>query len=249
MEKHEYLSADETAEKPGEGFRAFSFSRSGLLQSNQMIRKTNGMERMYVGSSSFDYDPGIQREKIVEDAIAFVRALFTGNSDGHDFDHTMRVYHTAMAIADTEPQCDRLIVALAALLHDTDDSKLFSTEHNANARAFLDSQGIGSSMTEEICLTINSVSFSKNRGKRPESLNAMIVQDADRLDAIGAVGIARTFAYGGKHGRPLDSSIRHFYEKLLLLKDLMNTRKAGEMAEERHQFMTGFLDEWKRETE
>ena len=189
----------------------------------------------------------MQQEKIIEEAISFVRTLFTGNSDGHDFEHSMRVYHNAMVIADTEPQCNRLIVALASLLHDTDDQKLFSTENNENARMFLDSQGIGADMTDEICLTINSVSFSKNRDKHPESLEAMIVQDADRLDAIGAIGIARTFAYGGKHKRSLDSSVEHFYEKLLLLKGLMNTQKAKEIAENRHLFMEYFLNEWKKE--
>ena len=191
----------------------------------------------------------MRQEKIIDEAVSYIRTLFAGNSDGHDFEHTMRVYRTAMIIADSEPKCDKLIVALAALLHDADDSKLFCTENNANARKFLDSQGTEEEMAKEICLAINSVSFSKNRGKRPESLNAMIVQDADRLDAMGAVGIGRTFAYGGKHCRSLESSIRHFYEKLLLLKDLMNTRKAREMAESRHLFMEDFLKEWNAETD
>ncbi|MBR3335317.1 MAG: HD domain-containing protein [Clostridia bacterium] len=191
----------------------------------------------------------MQQEKMIGNAISYIRTLFAGNSDGHDFEHTMRVYRTAMIIADSEPECDRLIVALAALLHDADDSKLFATENNANARKFLASQGIGEEKAMEICLAVNAVSFSKNRNKSPETLNAMIVQDADRLDAMGAVGIGRTFAYGGKHSRSLDSSIRHFYEKLLLLKDLMNTRKASEMAESRHLFMEDFLKEWNAETE
>ena len=191
----------------------------------------------------------MRQEKIVENAAAYIRALYTGNSDGHDFEHSMRVYRTAMTIADSEPECDRLVVALAALLHDADDPKLFRTENNANAREFLKAQGVSSAMAERICLAVNSVSFSKNRGNRPESREAMIVRDADRLDAIGAVGIARTFAYGGKHNRPPDESIRHFHEKLLLLKDLMNTQKAKEMAESRHLFMERFLDEWKKETD
>ena len=182
-----------------------------------------------------------KQENTIENAISYICTLFAGNSDGHDYEHTLRVYHTAMIIADSEPKCDKLIVALAALLHDADDSKLFCTENNANARKFLSSQGIEEEMTREICLAINSVSFSKNRDKRPENINAMIVQDADRLDAMGAVGIGRTFAYGGRHGRSLDSSIRHFYDKLLLLKDLMNTNKARGMAERRHLFMEEFL--------
>ena len=185
--------------------------------------------------------------KIVKEAMEYVRTLFQGNSDGHDFDHTMRVYCTAMEIAETEPRCDKLIVALAALLHDADDYKLFETKNNANARIFLDSQNVDEATKVRICMAINSVSFSKNRGKCPELLEGKIVQDADRLDAIGAIGIARTFAYGGKHGRSLDSSIEHFHEKLLLLKGMMHTEKAKEMAENRHAFMESFLQEWEKE--
>ena len=185
--------------------------------------------------------------KIVKEAMEYVRTLFQGNSDGHDFDHTMRVYCTAMEIAETEPRCDKLIVALAALLHDADDYKLFETKNNANTRIFLDSQNVDEATKVRICMAINSVSFSKNRGKCPELLEGKIVQDADRLDAIGAIGIARTFAYGGKHGRSLDSSIEHFHEKLLLLKGMMHTEKAKEMAEDRHAFMESFLQEWEKE--
>ena len=155
------------------------------------------------------------QEKIAKEATEYVRTLFQGNSDGHDFDHTMRVYRTAMEIADSEPSCDRQIVALAALLHDADDSKLFATADNANARAFLDSQNVDEATVKKICTAINSVSFSKNRDRYPELPEGRIVQDADRLDAIGAIGIARTFAYGGKHGRTLDSSIEHFHENAL----------------------------------
>ena len=95
---------------------------------------------------------------------------------------------------------------------------------------------------------INSVSFSQNKGKVPSSLEAKIVQDADRLDAIGAIGIARTFAYGGEHGRSMEASISHFHEKLLLLKDLMNTDAAKAIAIKRHDFMLAFLAEWNSET-
>ena len=101
---------------------------------------------------------------------------------------------------------------------------------------------------DQICEIINSVSFSKNRGKRPASVEGMIVQDADRLDAIGAVGIARTFAFGGRHNRTLASSVSHFHEKLLLLKDMMNTQEAKELADNRHAFMEQFLFELEKET-
>lgn len=190
----------------------------------------------------------MDQDQIVQNAVSYIRMLFDGNSDGHDLDHSLRVYRTAMQIADTEPACSRAVVALAALLHDADDAKLFSTEHFAHARSFLAAEGIDPETAEEVCLAISSVSFSKNRGKRPETLEAMIVQDADRLDALGAVGIARTFAFGGRHNRSLNSSVQHFYDKLLLLKDMMNTRKAKEMAEARHAFLEFFLREWKTET-
>ena len=191
----------------------------------------------------------MRNEQIIGEAVRYIRDLFQGNSDGHDFSHTMRVYHTAMRIADSEPGCDRLIVALGALLHDADDDKLFRTVNNANARAFLAAQAVDPEAADRICAVINAVSFHKNRGRHPETIEGRIVQDADRLDAIGAVGIARTFAYGGKHGRTLESSIEHFHEKLLLLKDMMNTPGAREMAEERHAFMESYLRQWKTETE
>ena len=182
----------------------------------------------------------------VEAAIAYIEKLFQNNAGGHDAAHTLRVYQNALRIAATEPDCDMEIVALAALLHDADDHKLFHTENNANARLFLTAHQV--EKTEEIITAVNAVSFSQNRGKRPGTLEGKIVQDADRLDAIGAVGIARAFAFGGEHGRSLDSSIRHFHEKLLLLKDEMNTESARKLAEKRHAYMLGFLEEYEKET-
>ena len=190
----------------------------------------------------------MKTDRITEDAIEYIRALFRGNADGHGADHALRVRRNAMMIAEGEA-CDPQIVSLAALLHDADDHKLFSTEHNANARRFLEEHGVAPETTERICAAINAVSFSQNRGKRPETAEGRIVQDADRLDALGAVGIARTFAYGGGHGRPPEDSIAHFHEKLLLLKDMMNTEKGREIAEERHAFLEAFLREWEKETE
>ena len=184
---------------------------------------------------------------IIGAAKAYVRSLFAGNADGHGFDHTMRVYGNALLIADTEPAADRLVVSLAALLHDADDHKLFRTENNANARTFLEKQGIPPDTAERICAAVNAVSFSKNRGRKPETPEGKIVQDADRLDAIGAVGVARTFAYGGQHGRSTEDSIAHFHEKLLLLRDGMNTEKGKEMAAARHAFLESFLAEWEAE--
>ncbi len=188
------------------------------------------------------------REQITDAAMTYLRGLFAGNADGHGIDHAVRVYRNALLIAETEPSADRRIVILSALLHDADDYKLFETENDANARRFLEEQGVASETAERIIAVIHSVSFSKNKGKRPETIEGQIVQDADRLDAIGAIGVARTFAYGGKHGRPPELSIGHFHEKLLLLKDGMNTAKAKEMAEGRHAFLELFLKEWEAET-
>lgn len=187
-------------------------------------------------------------DAVIAAAIRYIHELFRNNSGGHDAAHTLRVYRNAMRIAESEPDCDREIVALAALLHDADDHKLFHTENNNNARAFLAGQQIGAAETERICQAVNAVSFSQNRGRRPETPEGKIVQDADRLDALGAIGIARTFAYGGEHGRTLDSSVEHFYEKLLLLKDEMNTETARRMAEVRHAFLEQFLKEYEEET-
>ena len=187
-------------------------------------------------------------EEIIMKAKEYVEKLFCSDFGGHGADHTFRVYDNAMLLADKQPECDREVVALSALLHDVDDHKLFNTENNANARHFLEEHGISKDKTDEICSTINMVSFSKNRGKKPDTIEGKIVQDADRIDAIGAIGIARTFAYGGKAGRPLGDSIKHFYDKLLLLKEELNTDSAKELAQKRHDYMVEFLKEYYAET-
>ena len=188
-------------------------------------------------------------DRVIDSAVAYVTGLFQNDSGGHDAEHTFRVRRLAMHLADSEPGCDRAVVELAALLHDADDHKLFHTENNRNAREFLARNGIVGDMADRICSVINSVSFSQNRGRRPDTLEGQIVQDADRLDAMGAVGIARTFAYGGSNGRPLEESIRHFHDKLLRLKDLMNTDKGREMAESRHAYLQDYLREYAAEVQ
>ena len=122
-------------------------------------------------------------ETIIEDAKAYIGELFRGNSGGHDCQHSMRVYNLAMQIAGTEEGCDKTVVALAALLHDADDYKLFSTTDNANARSFLGGHGVEDGTIERICKAINSVSFSKNGTRAPATIEGKIDQDADRLDA------------------------------------------------------------------
>lgn len=180
---------------------------------------------------------------IIRSTITYIEDLFRGNAGGHDAAHSLRVYRNAMKIAENEPEADPEIVALAALLHDADDHKLFHTENNANTRSFLAENRVPEEMINQICTAINAVSFSQNRGKTPSTLEGKIVQDADRLDALGAIGIARTFAYGGEHGRPLQESVQHFHDKLLLLKDTMNTETGRQLAKERHAFMESFLRE------
>lgn len=188
-------------------------------------------------------------EGIIEQALEYIKKLFQNNSDGHDAAHSIRVYTNARKIAEEYPKCDLEVVSLAALLHDVDDHKLFDTVNNMNARTFLKDRQVADAVIERICEVINGVSFSKNRGKRPATLEGQIVQDADRLDAMGAIGIARTFAYGGKVGRPLEDSLRHFDDKLLLLKDEMNTEAAKRIAEHRHKYMEEFLAEFHGETD
>ncbi len=185
---------------------------------------------------------------LIAAAEAYIAALFASDAGGHDAAHTLRVRRNAMRIAESEPGCDKLTVELAALLHDADDYKLFRTENNANARAFLEREGVAPETVERICAAINAVSFSRNRGRQPETPEGKIVQDADRLDAMGAVGVARCFAYGGEHGRSMEESIGHFHEKLLLLRDELNTESARRLAEKRHGFLLDFLREYEEET-
>ena len=188
------------------------------------------------------------RETLIAAAEEYVAALFAADSGGHDAAHTLRVRRNAMRIAAEEPGCDLLVVELAALLHDADDHKLFHTEGNANARRFLEREGVPAETIARVCAAIDSVSFSKNRGRRPETPEGRIVQDADRLDAIGAVGVARCFAYGGEHGRAMEESIQHFHDKLLLLKDELNTESARRLAQTRHAFLEAFLKAYIEET-
>lgn len=196
----------------------------------------------------------------------YIRRLFEGESSGHDYYHSMRVHDLARSIC-AEEGGEEDIVRLAALLHDADDRKMFSTVDHANARGFMDSEGIAKDVQDRVCHIISQISFKGKDSVVPDSLEGRIVQDADRMDAIGAIGIARAFAYGGSKGRAMHipgesfkegmseseyyanqgTSVNHFYEKLLLLKDMMTTPTGRRMAESRHQYMLGFLDEFMAE--
>ena len=205
-------------------------------------------------------------EKVFSDAADFARDIFADDSSGHDFYHTMRVHDLARTICSKEGG-DMDIVRLASLLHDVDDRKLFGDNGYANARRFMDSESIDPVIQDVVCHIISQISFKGEDTVIPDTLEGRIVQDADRMDAIGAIGIARTFAYGGSRGRQMHvpgemhregmseveyfanqgTSINHFHEKLLKLRDLMNTPTAREMAEHRHAYMVGFLEEFMSE--
>jgi len=192
-------------------------------------------------------------KEIVKRAIEYVKNLFADDFSGHDFHHTMRVYKQTLIISDTV-ECNKDRCALIALLHDVDDHKLSpkTCKNLDNARAFLNTEGVDSEKIDVICSNISKLSFSKNIDPSLMDVEGQIVQDADRLDAIGAIGIARTFAYGGNHNRPIynpdsnerDSSIGHFYDKLLKLGDNMNTQKGKELAIQRNEFMKDYLKQF-----
>jgi uncharacterized protein len=191
---------------------------------------------------------------LYEAALERISGIFGEDVTGHDIHHTLRVYRMAMRLAEAEG-ADLEQVGLAAMLHDADDPKLFkSGDGLPNARAFMKEQGISPDQADVVCTIISEVSFSKNGSKRPSTIEGMVVQDADRLDAIGAIGIARTFAFGGNRGQAIHdpdrtsgTSIAHFHEKLLKLKDLMNTDEARRIAEARHRYMKAFLEEFREE--
>lgn len=195
-----------------------------------------------------------------------VEALMSSDSSGHDFFHVLRVVRNAERIM-KDMDVDRDLVLIASYLHDVDDDKIFNTIDYGNARRIMSDLSLDSDVAEEVVGIISSVSFSS--GRKAGSREAQIVQDADRLDALGAIGIARTFLYSGSHGnlmydpdiKPrygMDKSeyrsdrgtgINHFYEKLLLLEDLMNTEEARRLAHDRTIFMKEYLEQFLLEWE
>ncbi|HEX5103280.1 MAG TPA: HD domain-containing protein [Pirellulaceae bacterium] len=208
---------------------------------------------------------------IIPQTAEHVRSLLAGDATGHDWFHIERVRKTALAIA-REEGADLFVVELAALLHDVADWKFAEGDHTASPRAarrWLEALEVNPEIVGHIEEIIAGLSFKGAGVPTPmRTLEGQIVQDADRLDALGAIGIARTFAYGGHKGQPLHdpslpaqshasfeayknnvgTSINHFYEKLLLLKDRMNTATGRRLAEERHtyteQFLEQFFAEW-----
>lgn len=183
----------------------------------------------------------------------FIRNEFLGETTGHDYYHIKRVVEMAKKIA-SEEKANLFLVEISAWLHDLGDYKLHdgvdkSTEMISE---FLISQKMDHETIGQVLEIVSQVSFSK--GNQPTTLEAKIVQDADRLDAIGAIGLARTFAYGGHKNheiynpeKPENTSIQHFYDKLLKLKDLMNTPTAQKIAKTRHQYLEEFLEKFYEE--
>lgn len=207
----------------------------------------------------------INKKMILEKAEQLVRSRLEDDSSGHDWWHIVRVRNTARTIA-MEEKADVFLCEMAALLHDMADDKLTNQPEVelANLQLWLASQGLTEVMISDIIQIITTMSFKGGGGQPMVSLEGKIVQDADRLDAIGAIGIARCMAYSGSKGRLIhdptkqpreqltpdeyrngqDTAIMHFYEKLLKLKDLMNTDFGRKMAEQRHQYLENFLTEF-----
>ena len=209
---------------------------------------------------------------IIDKTILFVKKQLQDAEGGHDWFHIERVFKNAVLIAQEEV-CDVTVVKLGALLHDIADSKFHDGDEEIGpktAREFLESENVSEEIIEHVIQIIKNISFKGgNFQKTFSSKELEIVQDADRLDALGAIGIARTFNYGGFKNRPIynpsispklnmtkeeykksDSpTLNHFYEKLLLLKDKMNTETGKKLAQERHRFMETFLSQFYAEWE
>ena len=204
---------------------------------------------------------------LINSTILFVKQKLENAEGGHDWFHIERVYKNALHIADGEI-CDSTVVKLGALLHDIADSKFHNGDETIGpkiAREFLESENVDVVTIQHVINIIENISFKGgNTEKLFTSIELDIVQDADRLDAIGAIGIARAFNYGGFKNRPLHNpniapqlqmskeeyknsqapTINHFYEKLLLLKNKMNTQTGKQIAKERHHYMEGFLSQF-----
>ncbi len=203
--------------------------------------------------------------QIIENTIHFVKETLRNSESGHDWFHVERVYKNALEIAKTH-KCNILVVQLAALLHDIADSKFHDGDEtigSKTAKFYLENQNLDPQSIDHIIAIIDNISFKGGKKEKTHtSIELDIVQDADRLDAMGAIGIARCFNYGGYKNRTIYDpvihpnlnqtkeayknssapSINHFYEKLLLLKNLMNTPKGKQLAEKRHDFMILYLE-------
>lgn len=208
-----------------------------------------------------------EQTEIINKTANYVKEALEGAEGGHDWWHILRVWNNAKHIGEKE-DVDMYIVELGALLHDIADSKFHNGDEEigpATAKKFLESINVDEGVVDHVENIVKHVSyknrFEENKWSSPE---LKVVQDADKLDALGAIGIGRTFVFGGHKNRPMwnpekppinitnkeeyknndAATINHFYEKLLLLKDLMNTKAGKEIAEGRHKYMEDFLDQF-----
>lgn len=212
----------------------------------------------------------MNKVKIVNQTAGYIKTKLLGEGSGHDWWHVYRVWKNAIHIGKQE-NADMFVIELAALLHDIADWKFYDGNDEIGpqmAKLWLEKLSVDNAVITHVCQIIKDVSF-KGAGvdTKMKTTEGMVVQDADRLDAIGAIGIARTFAYGGSKGREIynpdikpeihqsfekyknsqSPTLNHFYEKLLLLKELMNTTTAKNMAKNRHIIMENFLEEFYQE--
>ncbi len=211
----------------------------------------------------------MNKEVVIKKTAEFAKKKLSGEGSGHDYWHIYRVWKMAVYLAKKE-KADLFIVQLAALLHDIADWKFNDNDKEGSvlSRKWLQSLKVDDKIIKQVCDIVDGVSF-KGAGvvNKIKSIEGVVVQDADRLDALGAIGIARTFAYNGFKNREIynpdikpkfhrtfasykknnSTAINHFYEKLLLLKDLMNTRTAKKIAQHRHKIMSQYLKEFFRE--
>ncbi|MCY1636259.1 HD domain-containing protein [Marinifilum sp. D737] len=214
----------------------------------------------------------MNKEQIINQTVEFVKQTLANAEGGHDWWHIYRVWKTAKHLAEDE-KVDLFVVELGALLHDIADSKFHNGDESVGpkkAREFLSSVETDEDVIVHVEQIISNISFKGGKeAQKFKSLELDVIQDADRMDAIGAIGIARTFNYGGHKNREIYNpeiepnlnmtkeeyknssapTINHFYEKLLLLKDRMNTKAGKALAEQRHQFMEQYLNQFYREWE
>lgn len=216
----------------------------------------------------------MNQQAIISQTADMLKQKFSEESSGHDWWHIFRVWQNAITIGKKE-DANLYVVELAALLHDVADYKFHDGDEKIGgevAKQWMQEIGVDSETIDAVVDIVNNVSFKGGKNsKKMQSIEGKVVQDADRLDAIGAIGIARCFAYGGYKGNEMHNpdrkpnlnmskeeyknqkgtQINHFYEKLLLLKDLMNTETGKDMANARHEYMLNYLDEfyleWKGE--
>ncbi|PGE94480.1 phosphohydrolase [Bacillus pseudomycoides] len=210
----------------------------------------------------------MKKQEKIQKTVAFVRDILETDASGHDWYHIERVHKLALSLSEKEGG-DRFVIEMAALLHDVADEKLNESEEAGMKKVsdWLEGLNVTEEENEHILHIIMNMSYKGGHGGKVSTLEGKIVQDADRLDALGAIGIARTFAYGGAKGRLMydpnippreemtkeeyrkndDPSLNHFYEKLLKLKDLMNTDAAKREAEIRHRYMEEFIEQFMKE--